>query len=166
MTRNLRASGFTIVELVVYTGIFALVLGMLAYVFWGMRGSLQGMERLDIFHDLRSASRIITQELVPASHLIFPPNDGKKYQHLFFLNRQNEVAAIFRNPQEQLVLLNCDRQRSGGSGAIQVLAQKARDFTVVRKQEKYVTFKIQMLDAKGFEFVIANGISLKNLAFP
>lgn len=155
--------GFTVVEVVVYIIILVMVLGMVISVFLGMRKSQEGMHRLDIFHDLRSTSRAITDELAAGTKILYPPKDGKKYHHLFFFNRTNQVEAIFLNPQGQLLKLNCDLQKAADPDALRILAQKSIEFTVSRDSDTYLNFTIRILDTKGFEFVLANGISLKNI---
>jgi hypothetical protein len=155
--------GFTIAELSVGLVIFTMVMGMAIFAFLGMRQTVDGMHRLDIFHDLRSTSRIITGRLAPATEILHPPADGKPHHQLFFLTRTNEVAAIFLNNDGQLLMVNHDRQKAGKSDAIQVLARRSIEFLVVREDEAYVSFKIRILDAKGFEFSLTDGISLKNV---
>lgn len=163
MNRQAGRRGFTVTELVIGMVVFAIVMSMTLSVFLSMRQSVDGMHRLDIFHDLRTTSRALTDKLAAANHVLFPPSDGKPHHQLFFLNRTDEVTVIFLNPEGQLVMLNCDRARKNEPDALQVLARKSIEFTVVREADTYLSFKIRILDAKGFEFSLTDGISLKNI---
>ncbi|NLI78779.1 MAG: type II secretion system protein [Candidatus Riflebacteria bacterium] len=163
MNRPASRAGFTVTELIIGVVVFAILMSMTLSVFIGMRQSVDGMHRLDIFHDLRSTSRALTDKLAAGNQVLFPPDDGQPHHQLFFLNRINEVTVIFLDPKGQLVMLNCDRARKNEPDALQVLARKSIEFTVVREGDTYLSFKIRILDAKGFEFSLTDGISLKNI---
>ena len=100
--------GVTFVELLVYIILFAIFLGMVSAIFTWMKNSQGSVKRLDILHQLRASSFLISEQMSYASGIIFPACDpsGKGVNQLIFRSSANEVIALFINKKNQLVQIN------------------------------------------------------------
>lgn len=157
-----RHLGATVLELCFYVIVFVILMGMILGLFFWLRKSDEGMKRLDIFHDLRMCSFHIADQLSFATSILFPPNDGQAHHQLVFRSKTNELIAVFLNPQGQLVLLNYERFKAGKEGGSVLLARHAIEFTARRRDDRYVAYKVRMLDQRQFEFVLANSVRIRN----
>ncbi len=154
--------GMTVIELAIYAVIFSIVLSMIVGVFFWMNKSQQGMRRLDIFHDLRSCSEAVADELSFATAVLYPPVDVASHHQLVFRSRSNEIVAIFLNERGQLTMLNYERRKAGKDDGSRIVARHAIEFSVKRRDAKYVAYRVRMRDELGFEFVLSNSILLHN----
>jgi hypothetical protein len=157
-------AGMTFIETMVYSILFLIVAGFILQLLWGSRHADAGRKRLGIFQDLRLSSARINQALSHSTRILFPPADGKSYSQIVFLSDRGELMVIYLNDQDMLYLLNYDGVKERQAQPT-LLARRALEFTAMRPpgSEDYVQYLARVLDEKGVEFCLSDGIMVRNL---
>jgi hypothetical protein len=158
------SGGMTFIETMVYTILFLIVVGFVLQLLWGSRHADAGRKRLGIFQDLRLSSARINQALSQSTRILFPPADGKSYSQIVFLSDRGELMVIYLNDQDMLYLLNYDAVKERQAQPT-LLARRALEFTAMRPpgSDDYVQYLARILDEKGVEFCLSDGIMVRNL---
>lgn len=155
-------TGASFTEVIMYTAIFVLFMGMAAGVFFWSRKSLGSIQRLEDFQDLRNSSIHIAEQLSYGVRVLSPPVDGKNHHQLLFRNDRNEIVVLFLDEKSRLTMINLERFRQGKPYGKRILAQRAIEFTVQRPDAHLVKYHVRIVDPKGVEFVLANAVKMRN----
>lgn len=154
--------GFTVVELCVYTVIFALFMGMASGVFFWARKSVSVSQKIDDLQDLRMAAVVINNELSYGNRILFPPIDGQSHHQILIKNNRNELVAIFRDKDARLIRLNYEKHKQGEPRGLQIISRNAIDFQVERPDNNLLKYSVRISDENNVENVIANAGKMIN----
>jgi len=152
--------------MIVYVIILAVIMGFLMHFLWAAKKTETGRKRLDIFQDLRLSSAKVSHQLSYATQIVFPPADGRTYRQLAFISNLGELHVIFLDDKNMLYMLNYDEYKRSGKG-LHTLAQRTIEFNATRPvgTEEYVQFTARILDETNTEFVLTDGIAVRNLIY-
>lgn len=163
-------SGFTAVEMVVYIIVFLLFMTGVIGAFTWFRYSKSGIQRLDVLHQLRLSTYVISEELSYGTNIIFPPVDEtrkeKPFHQLVFTNSANEVQVVFIDENHRLQLLNLTKKSSGESSVMRLLTTNMIDFEVRRPNRYYVEYELTATDGDPIspkKFYLGNSTRFKNV---
>jgi len=170
---------FTIVEMMVYAGIFSLLLAGVASMFRYLGHFHSSTKRLDVLHDLRLSSFKLAEELALSQEFLFPTGDDPLetvHQILYFDNKY-ELITVFvekerpSDPYGQLVKLNWTDYLKGGkkgSPRLEKLVNGTIELSVTRPSPDYIEYEIKVHEFKadgqptGQVFSLANSAKLRS----
>lgn len=154
--------GFTVVELLVYAIVLALLFAMIAKLFPFMSQTQKGAQRLDILHVLRNTSEQTANAVSYSTKIVFPKlGDDSAHRMLGYLNRKNGLMVVFYDTKrKELRLWDADARVST------VLGSGDMEFEVRRKDRNFISYKLTMtqVDAttRDRDFSLANSVSIRN----
>jgi len=155
--------GVTVLELVIYIVLFALLMAGFSNVVTWYKHAQSGIQRLDILHQIRNSAFQVSEEISYGTQILFPPNESNKnYHQLVYKNNANEIVVLFRNEKEQLVECNL-MKKARGQPYMKALTHNTIKFDVKRPSLNYVEYDLTIKDEKGKEFTLANSIRLRNV---
>jgi len=177
-TSNSRQA-FTVVEMLVYLGIFSLLLAGVASMFKYLGHFQSATKRLDVLHDLRLSSFKLAEELALSQEFLFPTGDNplETVHQILYFNNQYELIGVFiekNNPADKygtLVKLNwTEYLKSGKKGTprLENLVTGAIELNVTRPSLDYMEYELKIQEFKpdgepsGKEFSLVNSARLRS----
>jgi hypothetical protein len=160
--------GISFVELIVYSVIFAIFVGMVTGVFFWLKQSQSSVKKLDMLHVLRGTTFALAKELSMANKLIYPgvAQINEKCFQLVYCDSSNNIIGVYLNKNGELVKINLKRYKDKKPKAKTNISKNTVNFTVIRKDLKYLEFEIKIVEklknGKEVEFALANSARLKN----
>lgn len=147
---------FTMTEIMITAVIFIMIIILLMPVFTYSRKSVETMNRLDVYHDIRMISQEINSSLKLATQVIFPDTSSKNSWRgcIIFRNPINQLLIFYLNDQKDLVLTNYDRIRNGKVVRGKTIARNVESFQVRRKESNLLEYRVKLSSqgSKGLEF--------------
>ena len=163
LMKNSRA--FTIIEFLVAVALLSLLLLILMPVFTYSRKSVNTMNRLDVYHDVRKVSYSINSSLKLATDVIYPdPSSKHSWKNsAIFRDSLNQIFIFYVNDKNRLVLINYDEIHNGKVVNGRSIAGNVKSFQVRRRESNLIEYKI-CLTAKGNKDLEFSGmVNLANL---
>lgn len=157
--------GFTIIELLVVIALISLLLLLLMPVFTYSRKSVDTMNRLDVYHDVRKVTYAINSSIKLATEVIYPdPSSKHSWKNsIIFRNSLNQIYIFYVSDKNRLVLINYDDIHDGKVVKGRTIAGNVKTFRVRRGETNLIEYKI-CLTAKGNkELEISGMVNLANL---
>ncbi|GEM_PF-1980262 len=157
MNNSRRA--FTIVEMMVYVGIFSLLLAGVASMFKYLGHFQSATKRLDVLHDLRLSSFRLAEELALSQEFLFPTGDNPLetvHQVLYFDNKYELIGVFIKkdkpsDPFGELVKLNwTEHLKNGKKGEprLEKLVGGAIELNVNRPSPDYIEYELKIEEFK------------------
>lgn len=162
MNMGRNKSGYTIIEVCVYSIIFAMFMAMASGVFFWAQKSLDVTKKVDDLQDLRMASIHINNELSYGNRILFPPVSNKKFNQILFKNNRNELVVFFRDEDSKLKLLNYEQFKTGGKRGEIVIAKNTIEFLIERPDTHLIKYCVRIVDERKIEHLIANAVKMRN----
>ncbi len=173
-----RRRAYTVVELLVYIGIFALMLAGVTALFRYLGHFNTSTKRLDILHSLRLSSFKLSEELALSQQFLTPTGDDpeKITHHIAYFNNSFELIVVFiqkENPNDEygrLVKLNWTDhlKKNPAKPAVELLANGAIELNVSRPTHDYIEYEVKIKELRnegqpeGKIFTLANGARLRS----
>ncbi|MBU1109857.1 MAG: type II secretion system GspH family protein [Candidatus Riflebacteria bacterium] len=169
---------FTIVELIVYIGIFSLLLAGVTAMFKYLGHFKTSTQRLDVLHSLRLSSFKLSEELALSQEFLSPTGDdpGKIAHQIVYFNNSFELIVVFiqkEKPQDEfgrLVKINWTEhlKKPATTPELEVLANGAIELNVSRPSYDYLEYEVKIKEFRqegqpeGKTFTLANGAKLRS----
>lgn len=174
--RNRRA--YTVVELLVYIGIFSLLLAGVTAMFRYLGHFKASTQRLDVLHSLRLSSFKLSEELALSQQFLSPTGDepDKTVHQIVYFNNSFELIVVYiqkDKPQDEtgrLVKLNWTEhlKKPDSKPQLEVLANAAIELNVTRPTHDYLEYEVKIKELRpdgqpeGKVFTLANGARLRS----
>lgn len=176
MIRKRRA--YTVVELLVYIGIFALLLAGVTALFKYLGHFKNSTQRLDVLHSLRLSSFKLSEELALSQQFLSPTSDNpEKISHLItYFNNSFELIVVFIQKEKptdeygRLVKLNWTEhlKKNRPKPELEILANGAIELNVTRPADDYLEYEVKIKELRpdgqpeGKIFTLANAARLRS----
>ncbi len=161
---NNKNSGFTLMETLIATSIFLLMMAMLYPVFSSSRQAGNLMNKLDVYHDARRIDQKIFDELKFGTQILYPQKSNEWYPQLIFRNHLNQVLMLYVNENDKLVLFNFDNVTGSYLSLGKILdSSKISSFEVKRDGSSVIEYKLTFLTTNDKEFIVTDKVTLMNI---
>ncbi|EKD84512.1 MAG: hypothetical protein ACD_39C00003G0005, partial [uncultured bacterium] len=167
-----------VVELLVYIGIFALLLAGVTTLFRYLGHFKASTQRLDVLHSLRLSSFKLSEELALSQDFLSPTGDdpGKIVHQIAYFNNSFELIVVFiqkEKPQDEtgrLVKMNWTEhlKKPDARPELEILANGAIELNVSRPTHDYLEYEVKIKELRpdgqpeGKMFTLANGARLRS----
>ena len=169
---------FTVVELLVYIGIFSLLMAGVTALFKYLGHFKTSTQRLDVLHSIRLSSFKLSEELALSQEFLSPSGDdpGKIAHQIAYFNNSFELIIVFIQKEKptdevgRLVKLNWTEhlKKSDTPPQLEVLANGAIELNVSRPTYDYLEYEVKIKEIRpegqteGKVFTLANGAKLRS----
>ncbi|NLI79815.1 MAG: hypothetical protein GX442_25645 [Candidatus Riflebacteria bacterium] len=167
-SRNHRRSrrGFSVVEMLVYLGVFCLILAGVAAIVTMESSVEKSLRRLDTLYELRMASWQLSRALVTGTRVLHPPVDLQTYSHQILFTDQNWMKClVFLDGQGRLKIARW-QPPAFTTGAVETLAENVVEFKTKRLAESLVLYSIKAAESGrppfNKTFLLSNSLQLTN----
>jgi type II secretory pathway pseudopilin PulG len=153
------------IELLVAIALLSLLMLLLMPVFSYSRKSVDTMNRLDVYHDVRKVTYAVNSSIKLATEVIYPdPSSKHSWKNsVIFRDSLNQLFIFYVNDKNRLVLINYDDIYNGKVVNGRTIAGNVKSFQVRRRETNLIEYKI-CLTAKGNKDLDISGmVNLANL---
>lgn len=164
-----RRNGVTFVELTIYLAILAILIGMVAGVFFWLRKTSDNTQRLDSLVALRGPMLQLSHDLSFGTDIVYPSERrlNTTCHQLVFTDQINDLIAIYLDNSGQLCRLNMREYEKDPAKGLTILSKHVVEFRVIRKDIKYVEYSLSVNEkgentTSGLEYTFTNSARLKN----
>ncbi len=148
--------GLSFVEILISVGLFGLLIAGLNMAVRWQRSSMDALEKTDLTAKLRNTSIIIGRNVSLATRFLFPSSVSSSYEsQMVFLNKDNEVGAIYLNEKNVLCYYNYSTDNEFE------IAPSTTEFKVRLVSNNLIEYKIA-LKKDEYDFFLQNRLSTCN----
>ncbi|MBP5468127.1 MAG: type II secretion system protein [Candidatus Riflebacteria bacterium] len=162
-----KRKAFTLVELIIAFGVFALLLAFIYPILFYSRSANNTLTNLDVYHDVRRVDQAVFDELKLGSGVLYPPKPeqgiiGEWYPQLIFRNHLNQIIMLYVNKKNKLIIFNYDDVKGAYLSLGKPLGSNIKEFVVRRQGSSVIEYRLTFeIDKR--DFVIANQVTLVNV---